>query len=413
MPLIDYFFATPLEEEWRTSFPIIQGTSSSEPFRVDNKTYYTWGFPLNLGRGRNADYLMVGEPIARKTPGQEKTATTVTHALTNWKPRAMILLGIAGSLKDGVELGDVVVPSETFGCTTGDAEAEGISWRVETHQMEFRGANLIGEFDRDSGAVGDWQTECLVAAKQLGLSPQRPPHLHIKPIASTNYVVKSTEFKQTLHDKVSDKLVAVEMEAAGTHSAIYRNANHVELTSIRGISDYADENKSKLETSSNDAWRKYAAGNAARLLNRYLALRPFEPLSPSYELNLTWNCDLARIRRATGQSLEYPGKDHQHLVFSRLISRREPSPKLEIRVVPRFSDGRICTAYRAGCVVTPEPPRILSPEQNEGESYFDIDASESGLDVELLLAFDQPVNMIEISCKDAFGRNITTKLSLR
>ncbi len=411
MPIVDYLFATPLEEEWRTSFPILKGMSSSTSSRVDVKTYYTWGFPLHLGRGKNAEYLMVGEPISRKTPGQEKTAATVTHALVNWKPRAMILLGIAGSLKDGVDLGDVIVPSETFGCTTGDAEAKGLSWRVETHQMEFRGVNLISEFDRDEKAVAEWQTECLAAADQLGISPERPPDLHIKPLASTNYVVKSTEFKKTLIDNVCDKLAAVEMEAAGTHCAIYRDANHVEMTSIRGISDYADENKSNLEASSKDAWRKYAAGNAARLLNYYLALKPFDPLSPTYELDLAWKSDLNRIRRATGNSLEYRGKGHQHLVFPRLISRREPSPKLCLEVTPRLPDGTVCREYRAGCVVGPNAS-IPSPKQHKGVTYFDVEPSEDGLDVELLLAFELPAATVEVSCKDEFGRIATRKLSL-
>lgn len=354
---------------------------------------------------------MVGESISLKTPGQENTAAAVTQALANWRPRAMVLLGIAGSLKDGVELGDVIVPNETFGCTTGDAEAKGLSWRIEAPQTEFRVVNLISELDRDQKAIAEWQTECLEAAKQLGITPSRHPCLHIRPLASTNYVVKSTEFKKTLLEKVSDKLAAVEMEAAGTHSAIYRDANHVEMISIRGISDYADENKSTLEAGSKDAWRKYAAGNAARLLNRYLSLRPFEPLSPGYELDLTWKTDLSRIRRAVGKSLEYRGKGHQHLVFSRLMSRRAPSPKLCLKVNPKLADGTVCTAYRGGCVVSPNA-RIPPPEQDKGVTYFDIEPSESGIDVELLLAFEQPAATIEISCEDQFNRSVTRTLSL-
>jgi nucleoside phosphorylase len=86
------------------------------------------------------------------------------------------------------------------------------------------------------------------------------PEIHYGIIASGNTLVKSArereEILERLPKDVRDRCLCIEMEAAGL-------MNTFPCMVIRGICDYADENK-------NDLWQKYAAATAAAFAKEYL-----------------------------------------------------------------------------------------------------------------------------------------------
>jgi nucleoside phosphorylase len=86
------------------------------------------------------------------------------------------------------------------------------------------------------------------------------PEIHYGVIASGNTLVKSArereEILKRLPEDVRDECLCIEMEAAGL-------MNTFPCMVIRGICDYADENK-------NDLWQKYAAATAAAFAKEYL-----------------------------------------------------------------------------------------------------------------------------------------------
>ena len=77
------------------------------------------------------------------------------------------------------------------------------------------------------------------------------------------------------------------MEAEGLYKATYFDTKRTDALMIRGISDYADENKKTLEKATKDQYRAYAAANTARLLRAVWRRGPVAPLSPGYMLDVT------------------------------------------------------------------------------------------------------------------------------
>jgi nucleoside phosphorylase len=87
----------------------------------------------------------------------------------------------------------------------------------------------------------------------------RDPEVHYGIIASSNTLVKSSRQRNEMLARLNDENITpmcFEMEAAGL-------MNSFPCIVIRGICDYADENK-------NDLWQKYAAITAAAYAKEYL-----------------------------------------------------------------------------------------------------------------------------------------------
>jgi hypothetical protein len=87
----------------------------------------------------------------------------------------------------------------------------------------------------------------------------RDPEIHYGVIASSNTLVKSGRQRDDILTRLKDENITpmcFEMEAAGL-------MNSFPCVVIRGICDYADENK-------NDLWQKYAAVTAAAFAKEYL-----------------------------------------------------------------------------------------------------------------------------------------------
>lgn len=73
-------------------------------------------------------------------------------------------------------------------------------------------------------------------------------------------VSKSSNFNKRLSD-LNRKFLAIETELGAIFPAA--QAKSLPVITIRGISDYADENKTELETSTSGSVRRLAASNAA------------------------------------------------------------------------------------------------------------------------------------------------------
>jgi hypothetical protein len=228
----------------------------------------------------------------------------------------------------------VIIPSDIYGyeISAVDDAAPG-GWeeqlRATSHNLPLPAVFRVQAF-RDSSDYGLWQQECTEAAGKLGLELNgRPPELHCdRAFASGNRVVRSQRFGQLLKDKVNDSIIAVAMEEIGFDYAIEYSARFPRFLVVRGISDYADKNKSELEHASKDGWREFAAGNAARAL-RWIINRDqgppscgpivLEPSAASAEATLHFFGN--HYRAEVGA---------QHLYFENLIDRPGPTPAFRL-----------------------------------------------------------------------------------
>jgi nucleoside phosphorylase len=138
-------------------------------------------------------------------------------------------------------------------------------WRYQGYQNDplHRGDNE----PRASSQCG----ECAAASEEY----VRDPMVHYGIIASGNQVVKS----RTIRDKIWEDLGAccVEMEAFGL-------MNHFPCLVIRGVCDYADEDK-------DDRWQQYAALTAAAyakdLLLQVSSTQHAPTTSEQFEMSIT------------------------------------------------------------------------------------------------------------------------------
>lgn len=160
-----------------------------------------------------------------------------THGLLEvLRPDVALLVGIAGSLKDDIPPGDVVVATKVYEIHGAKVSAEG------------RGARP----DAVDTSLSLWQTALYADVRSK---------CHFKPIASGDVVLdaKSGDIRSRLSSTYQDA-AALEMEGFGFCKAAQRH--RTEALVIRGISDRADGEKGAADA---EGGQQRAAANAAEV----------------------------------------------------------------------------------------------------------------------------------------------------
>lgn len=348
-----------------------------------------------------------------RTPGQSLAGVFVQKSLQAWRPSRVTLVGIAGSLDpDRVRLGDVVVPPDIFGYEVEDVEDGGTRLRPTFNQIGALDLDRVRAFRSDPDRYREWQEECRAAVPEgIRDQLQRPPELFLEPIASGNKVVKSVEFGKRLRAKVNAGIIGVEMEARGLFQALYLEGGRHDALMIRGISDYADANKTALERGTKDAWRAFAAANAARLQLALWRTRPVPPLSPGYHLDLTLG-PRSRLRQQGVIDIEFRHVGAQDIVFPHLIGRSYPTPELFVEVDAITAAGTPPDGRRGLCVIESPERRVVEGKTTPTGMFFELPGSEWGLKVELLLSFSGACQKLVVRCQDAFKRITTAEMTM-
>lgn len=183
-------------------------------------------------------------------PGNTNAAAYTEFAIACWRPRCILLVGIAGGVKKSQErlLGDVLVSDQIVDYELAKVRDAG----PEVRYQAYRPAWFLLEQAQRIG-LNDWVRR---------ITPERPqategrsvPMAHFGVIASGQKVVADSATVPNLQTPWP-QLIGVEMEAAGAAHAAYRR-DYPGILVVKGISDWADENK-------NDLWHSYAADAAA------------------------------------------------------------------------------------------------------------------------------------------------------
>ncbi|MGH2496779.1 MAG: hypothetical protein ACRDIV_18915 [Ktedonobacteraceae bacterium] len=194
--------------------------------------------------------------IVKTFAGNVSAAIEVERALQYLKPDLALFVGVAGGIKEDVQLGDVVVAKKIYGYESGKV-ADTFQTRPEVGNSSYR---LIkrAEVERNSTAWLRWLG---------GPIPDPSPRVFVAPIAAGEKVLASTksEIRERLHANYNDAL-AIEMEGYGFLKAVYAN-QHVQALVIRGISDLID-NKSEADAAN---FQEVAARHAAAFAFEMLA----------------------------------------------------------------------------------------------------------------------------------------------
>jgi nucleoside phosphorylase len=188
--------------------------------------------------------------LATTGPGNLATATLTERAIAEFKPSAMMFVGVAGGLRGWLELGDVVTATRVYAYHGGRSEDEEFHTRPRSWEM----SHALDQVARRLPRGNSWHA--LLPPSGTAVTPT----VHFEAIAAGDVVLNSatSPLRQQLRHNYNDA-VAIEMESAGFASAGHLNG-HVPIATVRAISDRADGSKT---TTDGVGWQRIAARNAA------------------------------------------------------------------------------------------------------------------------------------------------------
>jgi len=216
-----------LRPTWRESLP------SGTIFEVSQARFRPWQVVLALA-GK----------------GNRSAAVVTERAIARYAPRAVLFVGIAGSLFEGVRLGDVVVATQVHAVHGGREDPDGF----KPHPRTWEPSHDLIQRAMQVTVDGRW-----VDLARSGRSAPSPV-VHFQPIAAGEVVrnVREPGRIGAPHACYTDA-AAVDMESAGLGQAAVLNAS-VAVLPIRGISDAARGEK---DVTDRQGWQIIAAENAA------------------------------------------------------------------------------------------------------------------------------------------------------
>ncbi len=221
-----------------------------------------------------------------------KMGPTVSAAVTativaEFRPQTMVVLGISGSMSDDLQLGDVFVPASVKEfMANAAARGEDKDWRLQLSGEEIASdGRLVNRFQNlkntNKHVFDAWQDNARKLSDQLvpaevrqklkGQGIHFDAQARLKAaddlkLASGPIVGKGAPFAQWLKEESDRKFAAMDMESAGVYQACKLQALPPQVVAVRGISDYADERKAKIQQFGSTAFRKLATRNATAAL---------------------------------------------------------------------------------------------------------------------------------------------------
>jgi len=255
---VDFVIVTPLAEERDAVLNRLTGHEQLPPSEEDIRVYYRAEVPVSFPDGSRSRYSVIVLPLARM--GQTEAASATGDAVRRWRPRYVLLVGIAGGIeKEGVRLGDVLVSDQVVDYELQKLEAGNAEFRWQVHRPDQRLLIAAQNFRDES-----WRD---TTARRYD---KRQATVHFGPVCTGNKVIADESLVDQFRE-VWAKLIGVEMEAAGVANAASQASRQPGLLMIRGVSDLADRQKN---TSWVKRWRPYACEIAAAWVVEFLKSGP-------------------------------------------------------------------------------------------------------------------------------------------
>jgi nucleoside phosphorylase len=212
--------------------------------------------------------------LAEIGEGNQAAAALTGQATETFDPDLVLFVGVAGSLVDSVQVGDVVAATRVDAYLGGKQVATQFLARPVTWPAAWRLDQAARQVRRERRWLARLDEPTAALAEVLAA---RPPQVHLKPVLAGEVVITSRESRlyRFLRKHYNDA-VAVEMEGAGLAMAAHASGA-VPAMVVRGISDLAGEGKAASDAV---GWQPQAAAHAAAFAVQLLAtLDPEEALS--------------------------------------------------------------------------------------------------------------------------------------
>ena len=202
---------------------------------------------LNTDSNYSEEILEVAVTMLSQV-GNTHAAEHTARCIRCLSPDFVVMVGIAGGIRDKVNLGDVVVSKKIVSYEYTKVTASGYEQRNEVESVD----RIL--LDRAMNRDVDWHTRIRTKRPSIPNSAELP-RVHFASIASGEKVIadKNSAIELT---KLDAKIAAIEMESFGVAVAAAKSEQRPRFIALRGICDYADAQK-------NDEWHEYAADSVA------------------------------------------------------------------------------------------------------------------------------------------------------
>jgi nucleoside phosphorylase len=224
-------------------------------------TYYVGKLSIP---GEDRSYTVVVVQLIEM--GNPDAAIATTKVIPRWRPRNVLMVGIAGGVKEKVALGDVVVSQYAHYYEPAKRKP-----RVVEHRDRQFNSDLMLFARAQHYEAAEWKGDIHSPRPDAGGEPKLPD-VKFGPIACGEEVIADLKALTNIQ-RQCPKMVAVAMEGAGVAKAVLSTGTPPRYLEIRGISDYAGPDKT-------DGWHEYAANAAAAFTIGFLRSRPFPPGPP-------------------------------------------------------------------------------------------------------------------------------------
>lgn len=293
---VDFLIVTALPEERDAVLHLLQDFGPAQA--GGSPIYYVCTLPTGKG-----EYKIAVMQLSQM--GNVEAGIRAIQAIGELNPGCVLMVGIAAGIRGEVDLGDVIISTQVIYYEQAKQTPQGPEHRpiaVPADPLLLHSAQNYND--------ASWRD--LVAAKNPQHKKAGPPRVHFGPFAVGDKVVADKSYVSGLMS-LHPKLIGVEMESYGIAAAAASAPSRPRFLAIRGISDFADEQK-------DDSYRQYASSVAAAFA---IGLLRYGPLSPN-----------ALRLAATDAPSEQPGS----LIAIRHLSMQYIPPQTIIESLPpRFA----------------------------------------------------------------------------
>lgn len=217
--------------------------------------------------------------IVEMGAGNSNAALEAERAINYFNPHVILLVGVAGGMKDkDVVLGDVVAATKVYGYESGKAEIE-FKPRPNVGECAYKLIKLA----RLESVEEDWMQRLPSPV------PNPKPRVFVAPIAAGEQVVadtKSSTYK-LLKSNYGDA-IAVEMEGRGFLQAAHANHEVLPLI-VRGISDLIDGKSEADAAGSQEIAARHASAFAFQVLAEFNVENINNITTTKKDSEHTWN----------------------------------------------------------------------------------------------------------------------------
>ena len=227
--------------------------------RADARLYYCGSFDAAGGKRHRVAATQALQQ------GNRAIIAAYNMLVSEFSPRLIVLLGIAGAIHKDVRLCDVVICTQSVYYENRKIEPTGIKHRGEGYKIDASVVLRLNHFFVSHGEPAEFKAHDESVADTFKVLRG--------PIGTGEAVVgyREAEIRAYL-EAFNDKTLVLETESGGVAQAFYEErikygSKPIAYVVVRGISDHADKKK-------DDAYRKPAACNAVTALQKFLATIP-------------------------------------------------------------------------------------------------------------------------------------------